>query len=72
MKKMDEEWRAEIEKKDIEWRIVLRYRDNALKGSMDSRDNISMNSLGHHKQSFCMMSYDVRNNRTLPESLAMR
>ena len=69
---MDEEWRAEIEKRDKEWRTVLRDRDNALKGSMDSRDNNCMNSLEHYKQSFHMMSYDVRNNRTLLESLAMR
>ena len=69
---MDEEWRAKIEKRDIEWRTVLRYRDNALKASMDSRDNNCMNSLGHCKQSFRMMSYDVKNNRTLLESLAMR
>ena len=39
---------------------------------MDSRDNNCMNSLGHCKQSFCMMSYDVKNNRTLLESLAIR
>ena len=39
---------------------------------MDSRDNNCMNSLGHCKQSFRMMSYDVKNNRTLLESLAMR
>ena len=54
------------------WRTVLRDRDNALKASMDSRDNNCMNSLEHCKQSFRMLSYDVRNNRTLLESLAMR
>ena len=59
-------------KKDIEWRTVLRDRDNALKASMDSRDNNCMNSLGHCKQSFRMISYDVKNNSTLQESLAMR
>ena len=47
-------------------------RDNALKGSMDSRDNNFMNSLEHYKQSFRLLSYDVRNDRTLLESLAMR
>ena len=54
------------------WRTILRDRDNALKVSMDSRDNNCMNSLEHCDQSFCMLSYDVRNNRTLLESLAMR
>ena len=39
---------------------------------MDSRDNNCMNSLGHCKQSFCMMSYEIKNNSTLLESLAMR
>ena len=39
---------------------------------MDSRDNNCMNSLGHCKQSFRMMSYEVKNNKTLLESLAMR
>ena len=47
-------------------------RDNALKESMDSRDNNFMNSLEHYKQSFRLLSYDVRNDRTLLESLAMR
>ena len=60
-----EDRNIEIEKRDAEWRIVLRDRDNALKASMDSRDNNCMNSLGHYKQSFCMMSYDVKNHRTL-------
>ena len=50
----------------------MRDRDNALKASMDSRDNNCMNSLGHCQQSFLMMSYEVKNNRTLLESLAMR
>ena len=72
LKKRDEEWKIEIEKKDIEWRTILRDRDNALKASMDSIDNNCMNSLGHCKQSFRMMSYEVKNNRTLLESLAMR
>ena len=47
LRKNDDEWGAEIEIRDIEWRTVLRDRDrdNALKGSMDSRDNNFMNSL---------------------------
>ena len=72
LKKRDEEWKIEIEKGDIEWRTILRDRDNALKVSMDSRDNNCMNSLGHYKQSFRLMSYEIRNNRTLLESLVMR
>ena len=60
-----EDRNREIKKRDAEWRIVLRDRDNALKASMDSRDNNCMNSLGHYKQSFRMMSYDVKNHRTL-------
>ena len=50
----------------------MRDKDNALKASMDSRDNNYMNSLEYYKQSFHMLSYDVRNNKTLLESLAMR
>ena len=50
----------------------MRDRDNALKASMDSRDNNCMNSLGHCKQSFRLMCYEIINNRTLLESLAMR
>ena len=72
LKKRDEEWRAEIERRDAEWRTILRDRDNALKASMDSRDNNYMNSLGHCKQSFRLMSFEIVNNRTLLESLAMR
>ena len=50
----------------------MRDRDNALKASMDSRDNKCMNSLRDCKQSFYLMSYEIINNRTLLESLAMR
>ena len=50
----------------------MRDKDNALKANMDSRDNNCMNSLGHCKQSFRMISYEIKNNRTLLESLAMR
>ena len=39
---------------------------------MDSRDNDCTNSLGHYKHSFRLMSYEIINNRTLLESLAMR
>ena len=39
---------------------------------MDSRDNNCMISLGHYKQSFLLMSYEIINNKTLMESLAMR
>ena len=72
LKKRDEEWKVKIEKKDTEWRTVLRDKDNALKASMDSRDNNCMNSIGHCKQSFRLMSYEIINTRTLLESLAMR
>ena len=72
MKKNDEEWKIEIEKRDTKWRTILRDRDNALKVSMDLRDNNCMNSIGHCKQSFCLMRYEIKNNRTLLESLAMR
>ena len=72
LKKMDEEWKIEIEKRGIEWRTILRDIDNALKVSMDSRDNNCMNSLGHYKQSFLLMRYEIINNRPLLESLVMR
>ena len=39
---------------------------------MDSRDSNFMKSLGHCKQSFRVMSFEIINNRTLLESLAMR
>ena len=61
-----------MEKRDTEWRTVVRDKDNALKASMDSRDNNFMNSLGHCKQSFRLMRYEIINNRTLMESLATR
>ena len=50
----------------------MRERDNALKASMYSRDNNCMNSLGHYKQSFRLMRYEIINKRTLLESLTMR
>ena len=67
LKKMDEEWKGEIEKRDTKWRTLLRDRDNALKESMDSRDNNCMNSLRHFKQSFLLMSYEIINNKTFLE-----
>ena len=39
---------------------------------MDSRDSNFMNNLGHCKQSFHLMSFEIINNRTLLESLTMR
>ena len=72
LKKRDEERKVEIEKRDTECRTVLRDRDNALKASMDSIANNFMNSLEHYKQSFRLMCYEIINNRTLLESLAMR
>ena len=39
---------------------------------MDSRDNNCMNGLGHCKQSFRLMRYEIKNNWTLLESLVMR
>ena len=47
-------------------------RDNALKASIDSRDSNFKNSLGHCKQSFRLMSFEIINNRTLLESPTMR
>ena len=64
--------RLEIEKMDQDWRAILRDRDNTLKASMDVRDNNCKNNIEHCKQIFRMMSYDVKNNKTFLESLAMR
>ena len=72
LKKRDEEWKTKIEKMDTKWRTVLRDRDNDLKASMDSTDNNCINNLRHCKQSFRMMSYEIKNNRALLESLVMR
>ena len=58
-------------KKDMKWITVLIDRDNDLKARMDSRDSNFMNSLGHYKQSFRLMSFEIINNRTLLESLSM-
>ena len=49
---------------------MLEDRDNALKACLESRDNNWLNSLAHCKQSFCLMTYEKVNNRTLLESLA--
>ena len=65
LKKRDEEWKVEIDKRDTKWRTVL-------KASMNSRYNNCMNSLGHCKQSFPLMSNEIINNMTLLESLAMK
>ena len=44
----------------------MRDKDNALKASMDSRDNNCMNSLGHSKQSFLLMSYEIKKQQDTP------
>ena len=51
---------------------MFKDRDNALKACLESRDNNWLNSLTHCKQSFCLMTYEQINNRTLRESLAKR
>ena len=51
---------------------MLEDRDNTLKAGLESRDKNWLNSLEHCKQSFCLMTYEQVNNRTLLESLAKR
>ena len=51
---------------------MLEDRDNALKACLESRDKNWLNSLVHCKESFCLMTYEQVNNRTLLESLAKR
>ena len=48
---------------------MLEDRDNALKASLESRDQNWLNSLAHCKQSFRLMTYEHVNNRTPLESL---
>ena len=51
---------------------MLEDRDNALKASLESRDQNWLNNLAHCKQSFLLMTYEQVNNKTLLESLAKR
>ena len=63
-----------IETRKHEARLIkmLEDRDNALKACLESRDKNWLNSMTHCKESFCLMTYEQVNNRTLLESLAKR
>ena len=51
---------------------MLEDRDNTLKACLESRDKNWFNSLAHCKESFCVMTYEQVNIRTLLESLSKR
>ena len=63
---------TETGKHEVELIKMLEDRDNALKESLESRDQNWLNSLEHYKQSFLLMTYEQVNSRTLLESLAKR
>ena len=83
MEKRDIEWRTALRDREVAFWIktdknearlikLLEDRDNALKASLESRDNNWLNSLEHCKQSFHLMTYEQINSKTLLESLDRR
>ena len=66
------EFWTETEKHEAGLIKMLEDRDNALKASLESRDNNWLNSLAHCKQSFHLMTYELINSGTFLESLAIR
>ena len=83
LEKRDTEWRTVIRNREVTfWTETGKHeagllkmfedRDNALKACLKSRDKNWLNTLARCKESFCLMTYEQVNNRTLLESLAKR
>ena len=83
LEKMDTKWRIVIKDREVAFWTetekhkaglikMLEDRDNALKAGLESRDKNWLDSLEHCKKSFCLMTYEQVNNKTLLESLAKR
>ena len=63
---------AELRKRDHNLEDALRQRDKEWRGELENRDQYWLNSMGHMKQSFRLMTYEQVNNRAFLESLARR
>ena len=50
----------------------LKKRDEEWRAELEKMDQYWLNSMAHCKKSFCLMTYEQVNNRTLLESLAKR
>ena len=68
----DEYMEAEHRRRDQNLEDALRKRDEELRGELEKRDQYWLNSMGHMKQSFRLMTYEQINNRAFLESLAKR
>ena len=63
---------AELRRRDQNLKDALRKRDEEWRGELEKRDQYWLNSIGHMKQSFRLMTYEQVNNRAFLESLAKR
>ena len=68
----DEYMEAELKRRDQNLEDALRKIDEEWRGEVEKRDRYWLNSIGHMKQSFRLMTYEQINNRTFLESLAKR
>ena len=63
---------AELIRRDHNLEDALRKRDEEWRGELEKRDQYWLNSMGHMKWSFRLMTYEQVNNRAFLESLAKR
>ena len=63
---------AEHKRRDQNMEDALRKRDEEWRGELEKKDQCWLNSMGHMKQSFQLMTYEEVNNRAFLESLAKR
>ena len=68
----DEYMEAELRRRDQNLEDALRKRDEEWRGELEKRDQYWLNSIGHMKQIFRLMTYEQVNNRAFLESLAKR
>ena len=60
---------SEFRRRDQNLEDALRKRDEERRGELETRDQYWLNSIGHMKQSFRLMTYEQVNNRAFLESL---
>ena len=68
----DEYMKAKLRGRDQNMEDALKKRDEEWRAELEKRDQYWLNSMGHYKKIFQLMTYEQINNRAFLESLAKR
>ena len=68
----DEYMEAKLRRRDQNMEDALKHRSEEWRAELEKMDRYCLNSMAHCKQSFCLMTYEQVNIKTLLKSLAKR